>query len=152
MKHLLIVYHSQSGSAARLAQAAAAGAALEAETVEVRLRRAADADVRDLFWADGVLFGASENFGYLSGGMLDFLARVFYPAQPRQLGLPYASFISAGNDGRGAVAQLERVASGFPLRRVADPVIVRGEVDEEGLRRCGELGQALAAGLALGIF
>lgn len=151
MKRLLIIYHSQSGATAALARAAARGAAEEA-SVECRLLRAADADASDLLEADAVLFGASENFGYLSGGMLDFLARVFYPLQQRRQGLPYAAFFSAGNDGRGAQAQLERIAAGFPLSKVAETVIVRGAVDDEGRQRCAELGQALAAGLALGIF
>lgn len=150
MKRLLIVYHSQSGSTAALAQAVADGAA--AEAISCRLLRAADADAADLLAADAVLFGASENFGYLCGGMLDFLARVFYPLQQQRQGLPYAVFLSVGNDGRGALAQIERIAAGFPLRRVAEPLIVRGDVDKPALERCTELGQAVAAGLALGIF
>ena len=151
MKHLLIVYHSQSGSTHRLAQAALAGAQQE-DGVRTRLRRAVDADTSDLLWAHAVLFGSPENFGYLSGGLMDFLARTFYPALPHQLSLPYAAFISAGNDGRGAVRQLERVVGGLPLRRVAEPVIVRGEVDAAGLARCEELGLTIAAGLAMGVF
>src|SRR5437868_14831298 len=126
MKHLLIVYHSQSGSTAQLAQAAARGAQQESE-IELRLRRAGDADTADLLWADAVLFGSPENFGYLSGGLTDFLARTFYPMQGRQRSFPYGVFISAGNDGRGALRQLERIVGGYPMRRVAGPVIVRGE-------------------------
>lgn len=151
MKRVLIVYHSQSGSTALLAQAVLRGVLRECE-VESRLLRAADATVADLLWADALLLGASENFGYLCGGMLDFLARIFYPAIDRGVILPYAVFISAGNDGRGAIAQIERIAAGFPLRQVAEPEIVRGEVDADGIQRCEALGQALAAGLAMGIF
>lgn len=151
MKHLLIVYHSQSGSTDRLARAAARGARQEAD-IELRLRRAADADTFDLLWADAVLFGSPENFGYLSGGLTDFLARTFYPMQGRQRSFPYGVFISAGNDGRGALRQLERIVGGYPMRRVAEPVIVRGEVDAQGEARCEELGLTLAAGLVLGIF
>jgi multimeric flavodoxin WrbA len=152
MKHLLIVYHSQSGSTAQLAQAALRGAGQE-DAVTTRLLRAGDADTDDLLWADAVLFGSPENFGYLSGGLTDFLARTFYPLQeqpPRNL--PYAIFISAGNDGRGAVRQLQRIVGGYPMHQVAEPVIVRGEVTQAGLARCEELGLTLAAGLGLGIF
>lgn len=157
MKHLLIVYHSQSGSTAQLAQAAARGARQDSD-VELRLRRAADADTRDLLWADAVLLGSPENFGYLSGGLTDFLARTFYPWQQenarlgQQRSLPYGVFISAGNDGSGALRQLERIVGGYPLRRVAEPLILRGEVDAAGCARCEELGLTLAAGLTLGIF
>jgi len=151
MRHLLIVYHSQSGSTWRLARAALCGARQEQE-VETRLLRAGDADSDDLRWADGVLFGSPENFGYLSGGLTDFLARTFYAVQGWSRNPPYAAFISAGNDGRGAVRQLERIVGGYPMQKVAEPVIVRGEVDAEGLARCEELGLTLAAGLAMGIF
>jgi multimeric flavodoxin WrbA len=153
MKHLLIVYHSQSGSNAHLAQAVLRGVQQE-ENTETRLCRAFDADTRDLLWADAVLFGSPENFGYLSGGLTDFLARTFYPYQEHAPGrsLPYAMFLSTGNDGRGAVRQLQRIVIGYPMREVAEAVIVRGEVTAEGEQRCEELGLTIAAGLALGVF
>lgn len=151
MKTLLIVYHSQSGSTYRLACAARDGAERE-EDVAVRLCEALVADSGDLARADAVLFGTPENFGYMSGGLKNFFDRTFYPLESQQLNLPYASFISAGNDGRGAAAQIDRIAGGYPLRRVAEPVIVRGEPAEQGLERCRELGQTLAAGVAMGIF
>lgn len=151
MKKLLIVYHSQSGATAQLAQAVARGAAQE-EGVELRLLRALAAGTRDLLWADAVLFGSPENFGYLSGGLTDFLARTFYPALSARLTLPYAAFISAGNDGSGAVRMLERIAGGYPLKKIAEPVIVKGIPDAAGLQRCEELGLTMAAGIALGMF
>ena len=151
MKRVLIVYHSQSGATAALAQAVANGVAQE-EGVELRVRRAFEADTRDLLWAQLVIFGSPENFGYLSGGLTDFLARTYYPALPQQLSLPYAVFISAGNDGTGAVRMLERIVSGYPLRAVIAPLIVRGEPAAADFVRCEELGLTLAAGLALGIY
>ena len=151
MKTLLIVYHSQSGATAQLAEACARGAAQE-EQVEVRCLRALYAGTRDLLWADGVLFGSPENFGYLSGGLTDFLARTFYPSLPRQLNLPYAAFISAGNDGSGAVRMLERIVGGYPLKKIAEPLIVKGLPTEADLQRCEELGLTMAAGIAMGLF
>lgn len=153
MKHLLIVYHSQSGSNARLAQSVYAGA-MQEQDVETRLRRASDANTDDLLWADAVIFGSPENFGYLSGGLTDFLARTFYPYQQHAPGrsLPYAMFVSTGNDGRGAVRQLQRIVGGYPMREVAETIIVRGEIGAADLNRCEELGLTIAAGLALGIF
>lgn len=151
MKRLCVIYHSQSGSTARLAQAVRAGAATE-EGVEVVFKRAMEANTDDLLNADGVIFGSPENFGYLSGGLKDFFDRSFYPALARQLNLPYGVFISAGNDGSGAVRQLERIVKGYPLKAVAEPVIVKGLPDSEGLDACETLGATLAAGLAFGIF
>ncbi len=81
-KHLLIVYHTQTGHTRALAEAACQGAADELiEDVEVRLRQARAAGPEDLLWAHGLLLGTPENFGYMSGGMKDFLDRTFYPSR-----------------------------------------------------------------------
>ena len=152
MKRLLLVFHSQSGRTAQLAQAVAAGAETLRDEVSLRIRRAPDADIDDLLWAEGLLLGTPENFGHLSGLMKDFLDRTYYPAEGKTIGLPWALFVSAGNDGRGAVAALERIALGYQWKKAAEPVIVNGEPDAAALSRCSDLGQTLAAGLALGLF
>tara|TARA_A100001037_G_scaffold304655_1_gene342149 strand:+ start:3511 stop:3972 length:462 start_codon:yes stop_codon:yes gene_type:complete len=153
MKHLLIVYHSQSGNTQRMAEAALAGATNELITeTEVRLLRAADAKPEDLLWAEGLLLGTPENFGYMSGGMKDFLDRTFYQVEGQILSLPYAIFISAGNDGSGALRAIRRIANGYPFKEVQEPVIAQGEVTDEHLGSCEELGMTLAAGLEAGIF
>lgn len=151
MKTLLIIYHSQTGNTEQLAQAAYRGACQVAET-HTRLVRAFEATLHDLITCHGVLFGTPENFGYMSGAIKDFFDRTFYPAQPYHINLPYALFISAGNDGSGAVRQIERILSGYPMRKVAEPVICRGTVTAEHLAQCEALGLTLAAGLALGIY
>ena len=152
MKHLLLVYHSQSGRTARLATAVAQGAAALAEDVQLRVLQAPQAGLEDLLWADGLLLGTPENFGYLSGLMKDFLDRTYYPAEGKTIGLPWAMFVSAGNDGSGAVRALERIARGYQWKLATEAVIVQGEVNAEGLSRCSDLGQTLAAGLALGLY
>lgn len=152
MKRLLLVFHSQSGRTAQLADAAAQGVAAFADSVELRRRRAPEAGIDDLLWAEGLLLGTPENFGYLSGLMKDFLDRTYYPAEGKTIGLPWALFVSAGNDGTGAVRALQRIATGYRWREVAEPVIVRGEPDAAGLSRCSDLAQTLAAGLTLGLY
>lgn len=150
-KRLLIVYHSQSGSTERLARSATRGARRE-EGVEVRLLRAAEAGAADLAWCDALLLATPENFGYASGALKEFLDRTFYAASAQQLNRAYALLISAGNDGSGAVRQLTRILRGYPLREVAEPLIVRGEPSTTDLESAGDAGQAMAAGLQLGIF
>ncbi|WP_279245680.1 NAD(P)H-dependent oxidoreductase [Candidatus Litorirhabdus singularis] len=130
----------------------AAAAATAGSDINVRTVRAVDAGIRDLATADGLLLALAENSAAASGAMKDFLDRTFYPAQPLQLNLPYALLLSAGNDGRGAVQQVQRILRGFPMKEVALPVICRGEVNADYLQRSGELGLTLAAGLELGIF
>lgn len=151
MKHLLILYHSGGGKTEAMAQAVHAGAQREPD-VETRLQRAFDSGLDDLLWADGLIFGTPENFGYMSGALKDFFDRTFYPAEPYGLNLPYALFVGAGNDGTGAVLAVERIALGYPLRKMAEPVIVAGTLTGQHLQSCDELGQAMAAGLTLGIF
>lgn len=153
MKHLLIVYHSQSCRTEALAHAVWRGASIDdIDEVEVRLKLAGEAGVCDLLWANALILGTPENFGYMSGAMKDFLDRTFYPVQEKVDGLPYAMFISAGNDGTGAVRAIRRIGNGYPLREVQDPIIVRGDPDAEALASCEELGMAIAAGLELGVF
>jgi len=151
LKRLLVVFHSQGGRLAMLADAVVRGAVREDE-VRVRTVRALEAGLDDLLDADAVIFGTPENFGYMSGGLKDFFDRTFYPAQGRVDRLPYAIFVVAGNDGTGAVTSIQRIARGYPMREVAEPVVVRGEPTPGDVVRCEELGQALAAGLALGIY
>ncbi|WP_420468342.1 flavodoxin family protein [Panacagrimonas sp.] len=152
MKHLLIVYSTQTGRTRQLADAACQGAAELADEVELRCLRAGEADLDDLLWAHGLLIGSPENFGYLSGAVKDFLDRTYYPAEGKTVGLPYAMFVSAGNDGSGAVRALERIASGYQWKRVAEPLICKGELESDSLAAARELGQTLAAGIAFSVF
>ena len=150
-KRLLIVHHTQSGNTGRLAAAVHEGAQRVAET-ETRLLRAFDAGTADLLACDGLLLGTPENFGYMSGALKDFFDRTYYACEGKLVGMPYAVFISAGNDGTGALTSIERIARGYPLKPVCDPIIVRDEVTAEDLQRCEELGETMASGIAWGIF
>jgi multimeric flavodoxin WrbA len=119
---------------------------------ELRERHALLATADDLLWAQGLLLGTPEHFGYMSGALKDFFDRSFYPAEGRTAGLPYGLFVSAGNDGRGTITAVERIVAGYGWRAIADPVRVVGDPDEAALASCRELGGTLIAGLAAGIF
>ena len=153
MKHLLIVYHSKTGNTQLLTDAVVRGAMnCEVTAVEVRALRAPEAGPGDLLWADALLLGTPENFGYLSGAVKDFLDRTFYEVEGKLAPLPYAMFVSAGNDGTGAVRAMERIANGYPFVAVQDPLIIRGAPQQKDLVQCEELGLALALGTQMGIF
>ena len=134
-----------------MAQAVLMGARQE-EDIDVRLLMAADAGLQDLLDADALIFGTPENFGYMSGALKDFFDRTFYPAEPYKINLPYALFVGAGNDGTGAISAVERIALGYPLRKVSEPVLSVGEISEDALSQCEELGLSMAAGTVMGIF
>ena len=122
------------------------------EAVDVRFKRAFDAGPEDLLWANALILGTPENFGYMSGAVKDFLDRTFYPVEGKLAPLPYAMFVSAGNDGQGALAAIRRIANGYPFREVQEPVVARGGVEQAHLAACRELGMALAAGIEAGIY
>lgn len=153
MKHLLIVYHTKTGNTGRLADAARRGATSEDVTgTETRFLTARDAGPDDLLWADGVLLGTPENFGYMSGAMKDFLDRTFYEVEGKLQPLPCAVFISAGNDGTGALTAIRRIVKGYPFEEVQEPLIAVGRITEAHLARAEELGMTLAVGLEAGIY
>lgn len=151
MKTLLIVYHTGGVKTATMAQAVERGARSEGG-VNVVVKRCADAGPEDVLAADALILGTPENFGYMSGMMKDFLERVFYACEGKVNGRPYALFVGAGQDGSGAVASVERIVAGLRLRRVRDPIIGLKDLTKEMTDSCEELGAALAAGLALGVF
>lgn len=163
MKNLLIVFHSKTGGARQMAQAAMRGASTENE-VHVRLLRAGEARDEDVLQADGYLFVAPENLAAIAGVMKDFFDRTYYAVLERINGRPYATLICAGSDGSNAARQIERICTGWRLKAVSEPLIVCTHaqtpeailapkvIGPDDLRRCEEVGQVLAAGLALGIF
>jgi multimeric flavodoxin WrbA len=153
LKHLLLLTGGHAGGRLeKLTNAVAEGAREFANEVEVRGRFALDAGLDDLLWCHGVLIGTPEKFGYMAGAVKDFFDRTFYPSEGKVAALPYAMFVSAGNDGTGAVSSVERIVTGYRWNRIAEPVIVVGAPDDAALASCRELGQTMAAGLALGIF
>jgi multimeric flavodoxin WrbA len=163
MKTLLIVYHSLTGGTRQMAEAAVRGARSEPE-IAVRLLAAPDAEGADMLAADGYIFATPENLAALAGKMKDFFDRAYYPVLDRINGRPYAALICAGSDGENAARQIARIATGWRLRAIVDPLIVcthaqtpeailaPKRIASAELERCVELGTAFAAGLAAGIF
>jgi NAD(P)H-dependent FMN reductase len=152
-RHLLVVYQSRSGGTEALAAAAIAGATSdEIDDVEVRVALAFDATPGDVRWCHGILLGTPENFGYMSGALKDFFERIYYELLEETRGLPFALFVKGGHDGEGAVRSVERITTGLAWRAVLPAVLVVGDVDDEALERCHELGITFAAGLEAGVF
>jgi len=161
MTELLIIYHSRTGGSRQMAEAAAKAAEGEAPTV---LKPAAEAGPDDMLRADGYIFCAPENLAAIAGVMKDFFDRCYYPVLGRIEARPYAQMVCAGSDGTNAVRQVARIAQGWRLREVQEPLIVcthaqtpeeilaEKTIAEAELAKCRDLGQALAAGLSMGAF
>ena len=163
MKTVLVVYHSMTGGTRQMVDALVAGMALE-PGISVNLRHAASAAADDLIEAAGYVFATPENLAAISGVMKDFFDRCYYPALEKINGRPYATLICAGSDGSNAARQIARIATGWRLRQVAEPLIVCTHaqtpeailapklISARDLDRCRELGTQVAAGIALGIY
>ena len=157
--HLLIAWHSRTGTAEALAAAAADGA-----QGSVRLLEAAKVQPDDLLAAHAYLFVAPENLAALSGEMKEMFDRCYYSVLGRIEGRAYATIIAAGSDGEGAQRQIDRIATGWRLRRVAEPILCRtgaqtpGDilarkiVGPEMIVTARNLGAAIAEGLRMGIY
>ena len=156
---LLIVWHSRTGASEALARAAASASGATARIIM------ADAVAPpDFLAAAGYLFVCPENLGSMSGVMKDMFDRNYYPLLGQIEGRSYATIIAAGSDGCGAQAQIDRIVTGWRLRRIAEPMIVNLSaqtpeailapkcVPVAALERAGELAAAFATGLEQGIF
>lgn len=96
--------------------------------------------------------------------MKEMFDRCYYPCPAGFEGRPYATIVCAGSDGENAQRQLDRIATGWRLKRVADPLIVNTAaqtpeailapktIEPARLAEARALGAALAEGLAAGIF
>lgn len=156
---LLILWHSRTGAGAALAQAAAEGAGEGALLVA-----AGEATPELLLDVAGYLFVCPENLGSMTGLMKEMFDRAYYPLLGRIEGRAYATIIAAGSDGAGAERQIDRIVTGWRLKRVADGTIVNlaaqtpeaiaapKTVPADALAAARDLGAALAEGLRLGVF
>lgn len=152
-----------TGGTEQMARAALAGAQ-EESSVSTTLLRADHATTDDVLGADGYIFATPENLAAMSGRMKDFFDRTYYGALERINARPYATLICAGSDGTNAVRQIDRICTGWRLKRVADALIVcthaqapeailaPKKIGADDLAHCREIGATLAAGLALGVY
>lgn len=157
-RYLLIVWHSRTGSCEALAEAAFDGGSTRA-----RIIRAKEVEPDDLLDASGYLFACPENLASMSGEMKEMFDRCYYPVLGQIEGRPYATMIAAGSDGEGAQKQIDRIAKGWRLKRVAEKMIVGTHaqtkeeilapktIDAKQLAQARDLGRGLGEGIAEGI-
>lgn len=163
MKKLLIVYYSHTGGTAQMVEAAARAGRGE-DGMDVQVMRAEDCQPEDILSADGYIFATPENLAAIAGVMKAFFDRCYYPVLGEIEGRPYAAMICAGSDGENAKKQVERIATGWRLKKVIDTLIIctQAQTEQQILapkaitqtdrQRCAEIGATLSAGLAMGVF
>lgn len=163
IKTLLIVWHSRTGAAKQMAQAAHQGAQdiikeLEANSnARCVLVNANEATAEHVLQASAYLFCCPENLASMSGAMKEFFDVCYYPVLERISGQPYALMVSAGTDGNGALRQMQRICVGWRLKEAAPPLLIRNgaqtaeaiwapkNLQQSDLDACYTLGATLAA-------
>jgi hypothetical protein len=150
-KRLLIVAHAPSDNTRALCAAVERGA-LRDGGVDVKVIPPLQAGPDDVLAAQAVILGTTENLGYMSGALKDFFDRSYNPLLEKTQGLPCALYIRAGSDGTGTRRGVETILTGLRWRAVQEPLLCKGPWQSSFVTQCEELGAAMAAGLAAGIF
>lgn len=170
MRHILVVHHSASGGTRALVAAFCHGASAT-KGVSVATRSASIASAHEVLGADALIIATPENFGYMAGTVKAFFDRVFYACttdstahgggtQSALAGRPYSVLVCAGNDGTGAMQSVDRIITGWRMRKVHPGLIARrvggeagsarGDLQDDDLAACNDIGQLFAEGLAMG--
>ena len=153
MKKLLVIAHNPSPNTQRMVEAVLEGAGHEdIENVNVTHIPPLQAVPEDVLNANAVIFGTTENLGYMSGALKDFFDRSYYSVIEQTTGMPYAFYVRAGKDGTATRRAIESICKGLDWKLVRDPRICQGEWQDDFLDQCRELGMAMAAGLDAQIF
>jgi multimeric flavodoxin WrbA len=151
-KHLLIVAHNPSPNTQKLVDATLRGAShADINGVEAKHIAPLQANADDVFWADAIILGTTENFGYMSGALKDFFDRIYNPCLEHTEALPFAVYIRAGLDGTGTRIAIGKITTGLKWKPVQETIILHGDYQPGFEAQCEELGMLMAASLEAGI-
>ncbi|MDP6190401.1 MAG: flavodoxin family protein [Gammaproteobacteria bacterium] len=151
-KQLLIVGHTPSANTQSMARQLLAGAQAAEETdITIRQLSPGECQTEDILAADALILLTTENLGYMAGTTKDMFDRIYYDVIDATEGLPYALVIRAGLDGTGCTRAVESICSGLRWRIARPRVLCQGGWQETFNQDCYQLGQLMAASLALGI-
>jgi multimeric flavodoxin WrbA len=170
-KRITVIHASSSGGTHALVAALCEGAR-ECDDVHT-ITRSADVCMRhDLLGSSGIVFASPENFGYMAGSMKAMFDRLFYACMVDTTaqgggtnsllaGRPYLVMICAGNDGSGALNSINRIVTGWRMKRMHPGIVAKrvggeagsskGELSATDLSAAREAGTALATALQIGV-
>lgn len=159
MNRILVLYDSQTGNTAKMAQLVGEGAASIPDT-EVRLRSLDDAAPRDVEWCDGLAVGSPTNMGLVSWKMKRFWDETMGAHWMKLDGKIACAFSSAGGWGGGMELACQSILTllmnfGFLVFGVTDyaaklttlhygAVTAREPRTDDAQAACRLLGQRLA--------
>ncbi len=163
LKRITVIHHSASGGTRELVAAFREGA-YECDDVLTITRSAETCTRDDLLASDALVFASPENFGYMAGSLKAMFDRLFYSCMADTTaqgggvdsllaGRAYAVMICAGNDGTGALQSIDRIVTGWRMKKTHDGLIARrigGEAGSaKGAMAASDLDSAKALGLTL---
>lgn len=169
-KRITVIHHSASGGTRALVAAFCEGART-CDEVHTIARSAEVCSRDDLLLSDALVFATPENFGYMAGTLKAMFDRLFYACMAdttaegggidsRLAGRAYTTLVCAGSDGSGAMQSIDRIVTGWRMRKVHDGLIARrvggeagssrGSLSERDLAHARELGELLASGVSMG--
>lgn len=151
-KNILIIGHTPSANTQRMVKAIIHGADHEdIEQVQARYLSPINTHPEDVLQADAIILFTTENLGYMSGLLKDFFDRIYYPCLEKTEALPCAIIIRAGHDGTGTRRALETILTGLRWKIIGEPLVCKGEFEEDFIEQCEALGLYIAASLDVGI-
>ena len=124
----------------------------DAGGLDVRLASPFDIAAGDLFAADGVLIGTTENIGYMAGATKDMFDRCYNDWLDNSEAKPVGVYIRAGLDGTATRRALESIIGAQRWRLVAAPLVLHGDWSGGYPAEVEELAMGMAAGIDAGIF
>jgi NAD(P)H-dependent FMN reductase len=153
VRKLLLVVHCPSDNTRQLRDALIKGASHpDISGIEIKVTEPLKTSAEDVLWADAIVLGTTENFGYMSGAMKDFFDRIYYPCLEQCQGLTCAIAIRAGLDGTGTKIAMEKILTGLKWKQIREPLISTGKFQSSFIEDWEELGMTMAAGLEAGIY
>lgn len=151
-KKLLLVAHAPSSNTEKMVKAIIQGAThIDIENVSFEYLTPLNVQPQNIQSADAIILFTTENLGYMSGLLKDMFDRCYYTCLEKTQGLPVAVVIRAGHDGTGTQRALETILTGLRWRWIQDPLICKGDWQENFIEQCEELGLVAAASLDAGI-
>ncbi|MEM9878663.1 MAG: flavodoxin family protein [Pseudomonadota bacterium] len=151
VKTLCVIAHAPSPNTLALKHAVLAGAQKVAG-VQTNWVAPLHTQPQDILGSDAVILGTTENLGYMAGALKDFFDRCYDPLLDETQGLPFSTYIRAGLDGTGTKRAITSITKGLKWKPVQETLIFKGAWQDRFLKDAEELGEAMAAGLDMGVF
>lgn len=151
-KNLLIIAHAPSDNTQRMLQAILKGAN-HTDLTEINVSYLAPLDTKasDIMSANAIIIGTTENLGSMAGLIKDVFDRCYNDCLDHTQGLSFCFYIRAGHDGTGTRRAIETITTGLRWKLVQEPLICKGEFNEDFITQCEALGLTMAASLDAGI-